>query len=95
MNRHQDWINNQLEEFPFKLKKTVDGGNAVLAVGFDNKRKVFKIQNSWGTGFGERGFGWIPYSWFEQTDGPGVNQPVSDLWVIRPQFGPLLRDLDP
>jgi C1A family cysteine protease len=49
----------------------VKGGHAVVAVGYDDNRKIgsdkggIKIRNSWGTGWGENGYGWLPYSYIE------------------------------
>jgi len=45
------------------------GGHAVLAVGYDDKKKIGKdtgallIRNSWGANWGEQGYGWLPYSY--------------------------------
>lgn len=45
------------------------GGHAVLAVGYDDKKKIgndtgaLLIRNSWGANWGERGYGWLPYSY--------------------------------
>lgn len=50
---------------------TVKGGHAVVAVGYDDGRKVgketgaLKIRNSWGTGWGQNGYGWLPYRYVE------------------------------
>lgn len=50
----------------------VKGGHAVVAVGYDDNRKVgdkkgaLKIRNSWGTGWGQSGYGWLPYAYVEQ-----------------------------
>jgi len=47
------------------------GGHAVMAVGYDDKRKIgktkgaLKIRNSWGTSWGENGYGWLPYKYVE------------------------------
>lgn len=40
------------------------GGHAVTLVGYDDDRYggAFKVMNSWGTGFGDGGFFWLPYS---------------------------------
>jgi C1A family cysteine protease len=49
----------------------VKGGHAVVAVGYDDNRKIgndkggIKIRNSWGAGWGENGYGWLPYSYIE------------------------------
>jgi C1A family cysteine protease len=43
------------------------GGHAMLAVGWDDTRHragAFRVKNSWGTGWGDRGFCWMPYDWF-------------------------------
>ena len=38
------------------------GGHAVVAVGFDDAKGAFKIFNSWGTGWADKGKGWVSYS---------------------------------
>jgi hypothetical protein len=38
------------------------GNHFVLIVGYDDSQGAFKIKNSWGTGWGQSGFGWIAYS---------------------------------
>ena len=59
---------NDKGEFVFPTDKdTVQGGHAVVAIGYDDGRKIgndtgaLKIRNSWGTGWGEKGYGWLPY----------------------------------
>ncbi|NOT67253.1 MAG: cysteine protease [Methylophilaceae bacterium] len=57
-------------EIPFPVKgDKVLGGHAILAVGFDDKKKIgsstgaILIRNSWGTGWGVSGYGWLPYDY--------------------------------
>ena len=38
------------------------GNHYVELVGWDDNQQAFKCKNSWGTGWGERGFFWIAYS---------------------------------
>lgn len=49
------------------------GGHAVCAVGYDDDRKLVKFKNSWGTGWGRKGYGYISYDY--------VNKYVIDSWV--------------
>lgn len=41
------------------------GGHAMVLVGYDDGRNAFKVMNSWGTGWADRGFGWIDYHQME------------------------------
>jgi C1A family cysteine protease len=51
---------------------TVLGGHAVDAVGYDDRKVIsgergaLLIRNSWGTAWGESGYGWMPYAYVEQ-----------------------------
>ena len=49
------------------------GGHAMTLVGYDDSKRspngdvgAFKLINSWGTSWGERGYGWISYSMWRQ-----------------------------
>lgn len=53
------------------------GGHAVLAVGYDNAKKAFKIRNSWGVGWGLKGHFWMPYNFIMSNDF------ADDFWTIR------------
>lgn len=35
--------------------------HCIVIVGYDDNRNAWKIMNSWGTGWGDSGFGWIDY----------------------------------
>jgi cathepsin K len=45
------------------------GNHAMLIVGYNDELKAFKVVNSWGTGWGDKGYCWISYDFFrEPTD---------------------------
>lgn len=41
-----------------------DGSHAVTVVGYDEERQAFRLINSWGLRWGNRGYGWISYGAF-------------------------------
>jgi len=68
------------------LLDSCHGGHAVLAVGYDDRLRVrsdkgaLLIRNSWGTGWGDGGYGWLPYSFVRD----GL---AADLWtVLKPDW---------
>lgn len=72
-------------EIPFPGKNDrVEGGHAVVAVGYDDARKVGKekgallIRNSWGKMWGQGGYGWLPYAYVEA----GL---ADDFWSVQSQ----------
>jgi len=61
--------------YPTKGDKIV-GGHAIVVAGYDDKMKIknaiagaketigaFLIRNSWGAGWGDNGYGWLPYDY--------------------------------
>jgi hypothetical protein len=42
------------------------GGHAVTVVGYDDTTQRFKFVNSWGTGWGEQGFGYLTYAFVQK-----------------------------
>jgi C1A family cysteine protease len=53
------------------------GGHAVLAVGYDDDEGVFIVRNSWGTGWGDAGYFYMPYAYL-------LDDNLSDdFWTIR------------
>jgi hypothetical protein len=41
------------------------GGHAVALIGYDDATKLVKFHNSWGTNWGDKGYGYIPYKFLE------------------------------
>jgi C1A family cysteine protease len=55
------------------------GGHAVLAVGYDDAKERFLVRNSWGTGWGMKGYFTLPYDYL------GDRNFSDDFWTIRRQ----------
>lgn len=39
------------------------GGHEMSIVGYDDLKQAWRIRNSWGTGWGQRGYAWLPYAY--------------------------------
>lgn len=50
------------------------GGHAICVVGYDDTKQAFKVQNSWGTSWGDSGFFWIDYTFFAKTTKGAINE---------------------
>jgi C1A family cysteine protease len=48
---------------PDTTKEKLLGGHAILLVGYSDTNKLFKFQNSWGIGWGDKGYGYLPYNY--------------------------------
>jgi C1A family cysteine protease len=53
------------------------GGHAVLAVGYDQSRQVYIVRNSWGAGWGDAGYFYLPFDYLHRL---GLG---SDFWTLR------------
>ncbi len=52
-------------------------GHAMMTVGYDDAKRVFFVRNSWGTLWGKKGYGTIPYEYLQNAD------LSDDFWTIR------------
>lgn len=73
------------------LKKVeeIAAGHHMVAVGYDDKKHALKVMNSWGTKWGDNGFGWIDYDI--------VPKIISNAWVLYdrptpPEIAEYLKD---
>ncbi len=88
-------------EIPFPgMKEKVSGGHAIVAVGYDDAKKIknkergakqtvgaFLIRNSWGAGWGEKGYGWLPYDYVAAGLAEDWWTLIKAEWVDSGEFG--------
>ena len=86
-------------KIPFpSSKEKVEGGHAVVAVGYDDKMKIknqygksattgaLLIRNSWGKEWGEQGYGWLPYEYVLRGLAEDFWSVLKKEWVDVEQF---------
>lgn len=59
-----------------KKSENILGGHAILIVGYDDTKKWFICRNSWGSAWGDKGYFYLPYTFFTK----GY---ASDFWVLQ------------
>jgi C1A family cysteine protease len=88
-------------KFPFPTAgEQIVGGHAVDAVGYDDSLKIkntnpgglettgaLLIRNSWGTGWGSAGYGWLPYEYVLRGLAVDWWSLLKNEWVDTGQFG--------
>jgi len=60
-----------------QISDSLLGGHAVMAVGYDDKKRHFIVRNSWGQEWGDKGYFYMPYDYVI------IPSLVSDMWAIK------------
>ena len=75
-------VGSGIADIPFpQSTDSVRGGHAVDAVGYDDAHQIgtdqgaLLIRNSWGTAWGDQGYGWMPYSYV-------LKGLAADFWTL-------------
>lgn len=60
-----------------KTNEQLLGGHAVLLVGYDTQKGLFKFRNSWGPNWGQEGYGYLPFAYVYHP------QLAGDFWAAQ------------
>ena len=76
----KSWFNAINGEIPLpKTEDEIIAGHGILMIGYDDHTKKFRFVNSWGVGWGDRGYGYLPYEYFDLF--------LTEAWVdVRPKL---------
>lgn len=61
-------------------RESIVGGHAIMLMGYNDVTQRLMFQNSWGASWGDRGFGYLPYSFFIDL---GNGALAGDCWSPR------------
>jgi hypothetical protein len=74
----ESFMSHQVAEAGFmptpKPDEGQQGGHEVLCLGYDFPKQLALMQNSWGDGWGQRGYFWMPFDVISSSD--------TDLWMV-------------
>lgn len=68
INVYDSFMTNQVAStgiipMPNTSKETLQGGHCLALVGFNDATQMFTVANSWGTGWGKKGYCYMPYQY--------------------------------
>lgn len=66
---------NGMMPVPTESEK-IQGGHAVLAVGYDDAKQVLIVRNSWGAGWADKGYFYMPYKF-------AASKHVDEYWTAQ------------
>ena len=83
MRWHNAWFNPRNNIIRQQRDRNWMGGHAFVICGFDDSKKQFIIRNSWGTDWGEDGYGYMDYDVVSYAD--------ARMWTMYDRENPYLK----
>jgi len=65
----------------------LEGGHALVAVGYDDEKLAFKVRNSWGDTWGDNGYVWLPYKYLLTDEAINWWSMLDAEWIDFGKFG--------
>jgi C1A family cysteine protease len=69
------WLTSTSCLFPVARPFYGVGWQSVVACGYDDSKKCLLVRNSWGTNWGKKGYGWLPYEYV-------IRNHAADFWIM-------------
>lgn len=70
---HEGWFKSK-KVIPYKSKYLPHGGHAILLVGYDDKKEILWVRNSWGKEWGDKGYAGLTYK--------DASLNIVDAWMV-------------
>jgi hypothetical protein len=78
-------IPNNINDSDNLLGDNLLGGHCIILIGFDDNTKYYKFINSWGSNWGDNGFGYLPYEYI-------TSEYLSDeFYILKQVTNPILN----
>jgi GNAT superfamily N-acetyltransferase len=71
----EEWFSAKNGEIPVpKTEDEIVGGHVFRVTGYDDSKQRLRFANSWGVDWGDKGYGYLPYAYFEWL--------MTEAWII-------------
>jgi len=76
---------------PNTLREQVLGGHAIICVGYNDAKKVWIMKNSWGSGWGDKGYFYLPYNYLLSSGLSGDMWKITKVEIVTPNIKKIVQ----
>lgn len=97
------WFSSKKGKISMPKKQVINGGHAIVLMGYDDNKELFTFLNSWGRSWGDNGIGYLPYQYFYDrfvegmsiiaADNRPINLTMKDVNILNWGIKSLLNDM--